>query len=65
MLCRICEELENTLRAAKIPDVAAGWLGLSEAGERNRIQQKTEKVMMLEIKLAKHKKICSQHSRIS
>lgn len=58
MRCKICEEIEGALRSAKSPDDSAGALGLSEAGERNRTHQKAERILSLELKLARHKKAC-------
>ncbi len=58
MVCRTCLELETSLQTARDPVAPNLLSGLTEAGERNRAQQKREKVEKIETLLAKHKAIC-------
>ena len=58
MLCRTCLELETSLQTARDPAAPNLLSGLTEAGERNRTQQKREKVEKIETLLAKHRAIC-------
>ncbi len=58
MLCRTCLELETSLQSARDPASPNLLSGLTAAGERNRAQQKREKIEKLETLLAKHRSIC-------
>ena len=58
MSCRICLELESSLQSARKEVPPEILLGLTAAGERNRTQQKNEKVAKVESMLSKHKLIC-------
>lgn len=58
MLCRICSELQQHLNSAQQPDSPELLLGLTEAGERNRIHQRQEKLVRAEMDIERHKKVC-------
>lgn len=58
MICRIGKELESSLHSAEEPDSPARKIGLTEAGERNRVQQKQERVERVRTLLLKHRAIC-------
>lgn len=58
MSCRICIELESSLQSARKEASPEMLLGLTAAGERNRTQQKNEKVAKIEGLLSKHKLVC-------
>jgi hypothetical protein len=55
MRCKICEEIEGALRSAQRPDGSAETLGLSPAGERNRTNQRGERIKDLQAKLVRHR----------
>lgn len=52
--CRLCSELELHIVAAQRPEFPAP--GLTEAGKRNRAQQRQEQIQRAEIDLEKHRK---------
>ena len=54
--CRLCSELENAVRSAQKTDAPNILLGLTEAGNRNRIEQRRETLLKTEANLAKHMK---------
>ncbi len=58
--CRICIELERHVQSAQQPVVPALLVGLTEAGNRNRVRQREEKLLKAELELEKHRK--SAHS---
>ncbi len=58
MGCRICIELEQFLQSAQRPESPDLLAGLSEAGKRNRIHQRQEKILKTEADIGRHKKSC-------
>ena len=54
MLCRLCTELELFLQTAQQPDASAS--GLTEAGRRNRAQQREEKIQRAKLDIERHQK---------
>ena len=58
MPCRICIEIDSALRTARTPASPELLIGLTVAGERNRTQQKQEKLTQLEMLLKKHRLVC-------
>jgi len=56
--CRLCEELERHVHTAQQPDSPKLLLGLTEAGECNRTQQREEKLLQAEMLLEKHRNQC-------
>lgn len=60
MICRTCIELESSLQTARQVVPPEILRGLTEAGERNRVQQKNEKVERLEGLLRKHRLTCQE-----
>jgi len=62
MPCRICIELETSLASARKADYPA-VLGLTEAGTRNRAQQKAERIQRIETLLKKHQAQCAEALR--
>ncbi len=58
MSCRTCTELERFLHSALAEGSPALLLGLTEAGKRNRIHQRQEKILKLETDLKRHKDSC-------
>ena len=57
MPCLTCRELSSALETASKPDQANG---LSLAGERNRAQQKQEKLLKLQASILKHQAVCPE-----
>ena len=53
--CRLCSQLEQTLRSAN--QERTDLLGLTEAGKRNRTQQREERIQEAEANLARHLKV--------
>ena len=60
MACRTCIELERFLQSALAEGSPALLLGLTEAGKRNRVHQRQEKVLKLETDLKRHKDACQE-----
>ena len=58
MSCRTCIELERFLKSAHNEGSPALLLGLTEAGIRNRLHQRQEKILKLETDLRRHKDSC-------
>lgn len=58
MMCRICIELEQFLLSAQRSESAVLPVGLSDAGKRNRIHQRQEKVVKVEADFERHRKSC-------
>ena len=57
MPCLTCRELSSSLQTASAPDQANG---LSPAGERNRAQQKQERLQKIQASMLKHQLICPE-----
>ena len=60
MSCRTSVELERFLQSALAEGSPALLLGLTEAGKRNRLHQRQEKVLKLETDLKRHKDACQE-----
>jgi hypothetical protein len=56
MSCKICIKLEGAVAASVRPDQPSILLGLTEAGTRNRAQQKEELRLKAKIDLEKHQR---------
>ncbi len=57
MPCLTCRELSSSLQTASAPDLSNG---LSPAGERNRTQQKQEKLLKIQASILKHQALCPE-----
>ena len=60
MPCRTCIELERFLQSAAAEGSPSLLLGLTDAGRRNRLHQRQEKVLKLETDLKRHKDSCQE-----
>ena len=60
MSCRTSIELERFLYSARAEGSPGLLLGLTEAGKRNRVHQRQEKILKLETDLKRHKDSCQE-----
>ncbi len=58
MSCRTGIELERFLHSAQAEGSPGLLVGLTEAGKRNRLHQRQEKILKLETDLKRHKDSC-------
>ena len=58
MPCKICIRLEQAAVAAAKPDPPDILLGLTQAGMRNRVLQKEERLLKAETDLENHQRSC-------
>lgn len=63
MACRICMEMERSLRTAQEPDSGEQLRGLTPAGIRNRAHQREERLSKMEADLSKHRKTCVERQQ--
>ncbi len=60
MSCRTSIELERFLQSALAEGSPTLLVGLTEAGKRNRLHQRQEKILKLETDLRRHKDSCQE-----
>ena len=60
MPCRTCIELERFLQSASAEGSPSLLLGLTDAGRRNRLHQRQERILKLETDLKRHKDSCEE-----
>ena len=60
MSCRTGIELERFLHSAQAEGSPGLLVGLTEAGKRNRLHQRQEKILKLETDLKRHKDSCQE-----
>ena len=60
MPCRTCIELERFLQSASTEGSPNLLLGLTDAGRRNRLHQRQERIAKLETDLKRHKDSCQE-----
>ena len=65
MSCRTGTELERFLQSASAEGSPDLLVGLTDAGRRNRLHQRQEKILKLESDLKRHKDACQEcHDQI-
>jgi hypothetical protein len=60
MSCRTGVELQQYLQSALAEGSPGLLLGLSEAGKRNRLHQREERILKLQTDLKRHKDSCEE-----
>ena len=60
MSCRTCIELERFLHSAQAEGSPDLLIGLTDAGKRNRLHQRQERILKLETDLKRHKDSCQE-----
>lgn len=60
MSCRTSIELEKFLHSAQAEGSPDLLIGLTDAGKRNRLHQRQERILKLETDLKRHKDSCQE-----